>query len=583
MAETLFGKDISSKIPLPLCIVNSKGKVVSANEHIGEVFIYDGIEDADFFALTGVKVSDLYSGAAEKTGCTLERNGKCFKLMVSREEAENEESNLLVFFYDVTNFENLKDRYNEEKICVCRVNVDNYDEFAASTLPEMRMRITAAADSMIRQWAARNNGSINKLNDSQYVFYFQSSYLDKMIENRFGILDEIRQIETEADFPMSLSLGIGMGGKTLLETEEFSRAAMDLALGRGGDQAVVKRFNKIEYYGGKLQTVEKGNKGKSRVVAHALKQLIVQSKRVVIMGHKHPDMDCFGAALGINRMCAMHNRTSYILLDEVPESLQAIYKQARESENYQFINNKKAESVTDKDTLVVLVDTHRQSFAENSNLLSMTDRIVVIDHHRRAEDCVENPTLSYIESYASSASELVSEILQYAAPKKTLIKMEAEALLAGMTIDTNRFAVKTGVRTFEAAAWLRRSGADTAEVKRFFQTDLESFKIRAKCIAAAEFHENGIATSICEGCSEDAQVTNSQVADELLTIQGIKASFVAGRTPQGNTVISARSLGDVNVQLIMEKLGGGGHLTTAGAQVSMEPEEVIEKVLEILK
>ncbi len=582
MAETLFGKEISAKIPLPVCIVNQNGKVVSANEHISDVFIYDGIENADFFALTGVKVSDLYKEVEDDKYYFLERNGRQFKLMVSRED-DSEESNLLVFFYDITNFENLKDRYNDEKICVCRIIVDNYDEFAASTLPEMRMRITAAADGMIRQWAAKNGGSINKLNNYQYVMYFQNSYLESMIEDKFSILDEIRQIETEADFPMSLSLGIGMGGKSLLNTEEFSRAAMDLARGRGGDQAVVKRFGKIEYFGGKMQTVEKGNKGKSRVVAHALKQLIEQSKRVVIMGHKHPDMDCFGAALGISRMCVMCGRTAYILLDEVTDSLQAIYKQAKETENYNFINNKKAESITDKDTLVVLVDTHRPSYAENGRLLSMTDRIVVIDHHRRAEDYVENPTLSYIESYASSTAELVSEILQYAAPKKTLIKLEAEALLAGMTIDTNRFAVKTGVRTFEAAAWLRRSGADTAEVKRFFQTDLDSFKVRAKCIAAADFHEGGIATSVCEGRNEDAQVVNSQVADELLTIRGIKASFVAGRTLHGNTVISARSLGDINVQVIMEKLGGGGHLTTAGAQVDCSPEEAIEKVLNMLK
>ncbi|NCE99382.1 DHH family phosphoesterase [Emergencia sp. 1XD21-10] len=582
MAKILFEKEISSKIPLPVCIINSKGKVVSANEHIGDVFIYDGIEDADFFALTGIKTSDLYSKVDEGTHFFLERNGKQFKLIISRESGE-EDANLLVFFYDITNFENLKDRYNDERVCVLRIVIDNYDEFEASTLPEMRMRITAAADSVIRQWAAKNEGSINKLNNSQYVMYCQYSHLENIIENKFGILDEIRQIETEADFPMSLSIGVGVGGKNLITTEEYSRAAMDLARGRGGDQAVIKRVSKIEYYGGKMQTVEKGNKGKSRVIAHALKQLIEQSKKVIIMGHVHPDMDCFGSALGIHRLCAMCGRTAYILLDEVIGSLQEIYEQAKESDNYIFVNNKKAESLADEDTLLIIVDTHRPSYVENRNLLTMTERIVVIDHHRKAEDYVENPILSYIESYASSTAELVSEILQYAAPKKTLIKLEAEALLAGMTIDTNRFAVKTGVRTFEAAAWLRRSGADTAEVKRFFQTDLEAFKIRAKCIAAADFHEKGVATSICEGCNEDAQVVNSQVADELLTIKDIKASFVAGRTSQGKTVISARSLGEINVQVIMEKLGGGGHLTTAGAQVDGSPEEVIEKVLELLK
>ena len=305
---------------------------------------------------------------------------------------------------------------------------------------------------------------------------------------------------------MSLSIGIGICGKNLIETEEYANAALDLALGRGGDQAVIKQGSKVEYYGGKLQTVEKGNKGKSRVVAHALKQLIDQSKRVVIMGHANPDMDAFGSALGIYRMCMTIGRDAYIVINNVNESLQVIYQQAKATENYQFINNKKAEAITDKDTLVVLLDTHRPSYSENARLLELTDRIVVIDHHRRAEDCVAAPTLSYIESYASSTAELVSEILQYAAPKKTLVKLEAEALLAGMTVDTNRFAVKTGVRTFEAAAWLRRAGADTAEVKRFFQTDMEAFKVRARCIAAADFHEEGIATSICDGWNENAQV-----------------------------------------------------------------------------
>ena len=582
MSETLFGKLVSSYIPLPMCIVNRNGKVVRSNDHISEVFIYDGIESADFFALTGIKVSELFEEVGTNNYHVLERNGKQFRLMINL-EGEGEDANLLVFFDDITNFENLKDRYNNEKVCVSRINIDNYDDLIASTSAEKRMLVSTEVDRTVRKWASKCNGSINKLNNVQYIMYFQYSYVEGMIESKFSILDEVRQIETEADFPMSLSIGIGIGGKNLVGTEEYANAALDLALGRGGDQAVIKRVSKIEYYGGKLQTVEKGNKGKSRVVAHALKQLIDQSKRVIIMGHANPDMDAFGSALGIYRMCLICGRDAYIVMNEVNESLQVIYQQARETENYQFINNKKAEAITDKDALVILLDTHRPSYSENAKLLEMTDRIVVIDHHRRAEDCVAAPTLSYIESYASSTAELVSEILQYAAPKKTLIKLEAEALLAGMTVDTNRFAVKTGVRTFEAAAWLRRAGADTAEVKRFFQTDMEDFKVRAKCIAAAEFYDEGIATSITDGWNENAQVLNSQVADELLNIKGIKASFVAGRTERGTTVISGRSLGEINVQILMERLGGGGHLTTAGAQVECTPEEAIHQVIEMIR
>lgn len=581
MSETKFG-EISSYIPIPMCIVNTKGKVLRANAHISDVFIYDGIEDSDFFALTGIKTVDLYNDSEKKKQFIVERNGKQFRLLFSK-EGDAEDDNLMVFFYDITNFEDLKTRYNDERICVGKIIVDNFDELIDNTPPEHRMTITTEIDSAVRKWALKMNGSINLVREDKYLMHFPNSNVETMVVSKFSILDEIRAIETEVDFPMSLSIGIGVGGKTLIDTEEYATTALDLALGRGGDQAVIRHGNKTEYYGGKLQTVEKGNKGKSRVVAHALKQLIEQASRVLIMGHKNPDMDAFGSALGIYRLCLMCEKEAYIVINEISDSMQAIYQQAKETERYAFVNNKKAEALADKDTLLVILDTHRPSYAESSALIEMLDKIVVIDHHRRAEDSLENPTLSYIESYASSTAELVTEILQYIGEKKRLVKLEAEALLGGITIDTNRFAVKTGVRTFEAAAWLRRSGADTTEVKRFFQTDMEAFKVRAKCIAAVEFHESDIATSICEGWNQDAQIINSQVADELLNIKGVKASFVAGRNEKGVTVISARSLGEINVQVIMEKLGGGGHLTTAGAQVKESPEEIIEKVMELIK
>lgn len=582
MVEPKQEKNLSSIVPLPMCIVNSKGKIVEANAHIGEVFIYDGITDEDFFALTGIKTAELYSSKDENKYIKIERNGKIFRLIIEK-QGEDEYSDVLVFFYDVTNYENLKSRYNQEKICVSKINIDNYDELIASTAADKRMITSTEIDKTIRQWAGKISGSINKIKESQYVMYFQNGFIEEIVESKFAILDQVRQIETEADFPMSLSIGVGVGGKNVTITEEYANAALDLALGRGGDQAVIKQGNKTEYYGGKMQTVEKGNKGKSRVVAHALKQLIDQSKIVLIMGHKNADMDAFGASLGIFRVCQMCETEAHIILNEVSDSLHAIYMQAKETENYSIINSAKAMKYISKDMLLIVLDTHRPSYVENSEVLSMAEKVVVIDHHRRAEDCITNPTLSYIESYASSTCELVAEILQYAAPKRTLIKLEAEALLAGMTVDTNRFAVKTGVRTFEAAAWLRRSGADTTEVKRFFQTDLETFRVRAKCIAAAQFYDSGIATSICEGCNQEAQIINSQVADELLNIKGIKASFVSGRNEKGDTVISARSLGEINVQLIMEKIGGGGHLTTAGAQVEESPEDIINKVLELIK
>jgi Predicted signaling protein consisting of a modified GGDEF domain and a DHH domain len=567
---------------MPMCIVDSKGKIISANEHISDVFIYDGIIGSDFFGLTGINMEALCHKQGKEAYFTIDRNKKTFRIIVSC-EGEEEDGNILVFFYDITNFQNLKDIYNDEKICIALINIDNYDELIANTAADRRMSISTAIDKTIRHWASKRNGSLHKISDVAYIMYFHYQYLESITEGKFAILDEVKQIETETDFPMSLSIGVGVGGKTLALTEEYAKTALDLALGRGGDQAVVKRISKIEYYGGRMQTVEKSNKGKSRVVAHALKQLIEQSDRVLIMGHKNTDMDAFGSSLGIYRICQMSDTEAFIVIDEISDSLYAIYKQARESDNYNFVSSSKALTMVQKDTLLVILDTHRPSYVQSRELEEAVDKVVIIDHHRRAEDCIEKATLSYIESYASSTAELVTEIIQYAGFKKKMIKLEAEALLAGITIDTNRFAVKTGVRTFEAAAWLRRSGADTTEVKRFFQTDMEDFRVRAKCIASAHYYESGIATSILDGENQDAQVINAQVADELLNIKGVKASFVAGRNEHGKTVVSARSLGALNVQLIMEKLGGGGHLTTAGAQVDMSPEETIEKIIEILR
>lgn len=595
MLDRISDELLPNYIPIPMCLVNEKGKVVKVNDHINKVFIYDGIEDADFFALTGVKIESLIeentedieetedtgdTDNTEKAPVVIERNGRNFMLTVKIEEI-GEETVYIVIFEDVTQYSQLKKQYVDKRVCVCKINIDNYDEMVASTSSDDTMNVGVHVDKIIREWAGRFDASINRIDSAKYLILVEQSYMREIIDSKFSILDKVRSVETKVDFPVSLSVGIGIGGKGFAETDGFATAALELALGRGGDQAVVKEGNLISYFGGKMQTVEKSNKGKSRVVAHALKRLIEQSKRVIIMGHRNPDMDFFGAALGINRLCKMQSKEAYIVVDEVGDSIGDIYSQAVATEQYNFVGNKKAAEIIDNETLLVVVDTHRPSYVENPELLKMTEKIVVIDHHRKAEDSIENPVLIYNESYASSTAELVSEILQFAAPKKTLIKLEAEALLAGMTVDTNRFAVKTGVRTFETAAWLRRAGADTTEVKRFFQIDIDAFRIRAKCIAAAEFHEGGIATSILEGENEDAQVINSQVADELLNIKGVKASFVAGKTKTGKTVISARSLGELNVQVIMERLGGGGHLTTAGAQVELSPQEVIQQAVRL--
>ena len=582
MSQDKQVNNIKKCIPLPLCVINNQGKVIDANEHIGDVFIYDAIVDADIFTLTGIKAADLYSAAAEDKHPLLKRNEKVFRL-IAYLMGEDSDSDLGIIFNDVTGMEELKDRYNSKKPCVAKIQVDNYDQLIDSSGPAPKLELSSQIDQTIRKWAAKMNASVGRIKGSNYVVWFEQQYLDKLVASRFDILDEVRALETGADFPASLSVGIGVGGKTLTQTEEYADAALDLALGRGGDQAVVKRNIKIEYYGGKLQTVEKSNKGKSRIVGHALKQLIDQSKKIFIMGHRYPDMDSFGASLGIMRLCSLSDKEPFIVIDDYNESLQAIYKQAKESDNYKFINSEKAVSMAEPEDLLIVVDTHRPSLVQCRRLLDICERIVVIDHHRKVEEFIENPVLAYMESYASSTSELVAEILQYMTAKKVLLKLEAEALMAGMTVDTNGFAVKTGVRTFEAAAWLRRQGADPTEVKRFFQEDLYNIKLKARAISSADIYDNGVAITTCQQVMPDAQLLCAQLADKLLTVKGVKASFVVGRNDEMKTVISARSLGDVNVQVIMEKFGGGGHLTTAAAQVETSIDETVSKIMEIME
>lgn len=358
---------------------------------------------------------------------------------------------------------------------------------------------------------------------------------------------------------------------------------MDLARGRGGDQAVLRNIRNFEYYGGKTQSVEKRNKGKSRIIAHALKALIVQSSKVFIMGHKNPDMDCFGASLGVYRIALSAGKEPYIVFGEYNETMEDIVAEARLTGDYQLINAERALSMADDKALVIVVDVHRPTIVESLDLINSVDRLAIIDHHRMSGDVLPNQTISYIESYASSASELVTEMLEYVVEKKEIDKIEADALLAGIMLDTNRFAVKAGVRTFEAASWLKRAGADLQNVRRYFQANSENFRARAAGVANARILDNGIAVSVCEGNNINSQVINAQVADELLTVKGVEASFVAGKNENGRTVVSARSLGNINVQYVMEAFGGGGHMNTAGACVDESPEQILNDIEEFLK
>lgn len=571
-----------SNHPLPLCMIDSDGRFLWYNKKFADIYQDAEVANAGIYRVTGLRASEFFTEDPVEKPVMVNHNGKTYRVVSSYLD-ENKNNSAVLYWIDMTNYELVKNLYKDEKSCFAYVIVDNYDELIASS-PDARKSIVAAEiERIIRQWAAKQSASITRFRNNQYFVVFEYKHFEKLEAGKFSILDEVREIETDADFPVSLSIGIGVGGKTPQQGDEYAAAALDLALGRGGDQAVVKKVSKIEYYGGRLQTVEKRNKGKSRIMAHALRQLIDQSDQVIIMGHKKPDMDSFGAALGISRIAKNRNKPVSVIINSYNESLTDMYNTAVESGNYRFINNEEALSMADKDTLVVVVDTHRPSMVECSELLGKSDKLVVIDHHRKTEEFIDNATLTYMEAYASSSSELITEILQYSlGDKKDIDKFEAESLLAGITVDTNRFAIKTGVRTFEAASWLRRMGADTANVRQFFQTDMEAIKQRSRIVSSAVMPIPGIAIARCEGKHLDVQVINSMAADEMLNIKGIKASFVVGENEEGLTVISARSLGEINVQTIMEKLGGGGNLTKAGAQIEIPVTETLDLIVKLV-
>ena len=576
--------------PLPMCIVNAQGKVTRASRKIAEVFKYDGIIDYDVFALTGIKMPEFVKAAEEDTPLFIQRNEKTFRIGCgflggsAEEDGEEDHSNssIILHFTDVTEYEELQKRYKDEKVYMMLVNVDNFDELTSSA-GEIESTITANIDKLLRNWAAEMEAMIVRYKDSLYELVITNKNYEALVEDKFSILDKARNIETNADFPVTLSIGLGIGGKSLVELDDFAQEALDMALGRGGDQAVVKNGSNFEYYGGSTQSVEKSNKGKSRIIGHALATLMEQSSRIFIMGHKNPDMDSFAAAVGISRLAKTVGKDAYIILGEYNETMIDMVADAKKTGDYEFVTGERALGLVEENSLVVVVDTHRRMLVESIELVDQVERLAIIDHHRKAEDVLTNPTLSYLESYASSASELVTEILQYRLDKKALSRYEADVLMAGIMLDTNRFAVKAGVRTFEAASWLRRAGADLSRVRRYFQESPDSFINRANGIVNARILEDGIAMSICEGHSINTQIINSQVADELLTIKGTTASFVAGRNEEGQTVVSARSLGNMNVQTIMEHFGGGGHMNTAGTKTDLSPEEILAEIEEYIK
>lgn len=471
--------------------------------------------------------------------------------------------------YEETEVINLEKAREAENLVVGLLYIDNYDELIDS-IDEVRQSLTVALiDRKVNKYMQGIDAISKKLEKDKFFFAFKQSHLEELMSNRFSILEEIRNINLGNDQSATISIGIGVGKGTYMERYEWARAAMDLALGRGGDQAVVKNGDKEQFFGGKRVQIERNTRVKARVKAHVLKELIEGKERVVVMGHSIGDVDSFGASVGIYRIAKTLNRKAHIVLDEVNSSVKPIKERfyTKEYEQDMIIDDEEAKRLVDESTLLVIVDVNKGSYTECPELIEQAQSVVVIDHHRQAGDAITKAVLFYIEPYASSASEMVAEISQYIGNGLRLHSAEADAMYAGIMVDTNYFSNKTGVRTFEAMAYLRRNGADAVRVRKAFREDLEEYKIKAAAIQDTELYlgEYAIAESSSQGV-ESPTVLGAKIANSLLDISGVKASFVLTKF-NGKIYISARSIDEMNVQVMMERLGGGGHINMAGAQL----------------
>lgn len=495
---------------------------------------------------------------------------------------------ILLYFQDETETLFYKKKMEDEAAVVALLYFDNYEDVLSNVESVRRSLLSALLERKLNEHVDALHGVIRKLEKDRYFLVFQQQALSKLMESKFALLDEIKRVNIGNDVQVTASIGVGVGGSNYDQNFEYARTAIEMALGRGGDQAVVKNREKVSYFGGKAQSTERNTRVKARVKAHALRELIEAKESVMIMGHPISDMDCIGAAMGIYRAARFSGKNAHVVIGEVSNSVKPILSTFGEGSGYEgdlFLNCEEAKERITPNTLLVVVDTNRPGYTVCPELLKMTQSIVVLDHHRQGVETIENALVSYVEPFASSASEMVAEIVQYYDEKLRLKPAEADAVFAGIVIDTNNFEDKSGVRTFEAAAYLRRCGADSTRVRKYFRDSMEDYKLRAETVRRAEIYKNDYIISVCPNLEPNPNQTivAAQAANELLEIRGIKASFVLTEY-EGKIYVSARSIDEVNVQVMMEKLGGGGHLSVAGTQFKgITIEEALEKLKAVLE
>ncbi len=575
---------IIKEMDIPYCVLNEEGQLLWGNDKFLEVIVNKkaarkGINNV-FPEITYGKLPKTPEGREIHVQAQ-ERYYRCVLNLVVNDSVANSDETLhfdqiienkriiAMCMYEETEVINLEKVRDAENLVVGLLYIDNYEELIES-IDEVRQSLTVALiDRKVNKYMQGIDAISKKLEKDKFFFAFKQKHLEGLTANRFSILEEIRNINLGNDQSATISIGIGVGKGSYMERYEWARAAMDLALGRGGDQAVIKDGDSEQFFGGKRVQIERNTRVKARVKAHVLKELIEGKERVLVMGHSIGDMDSFGASVGIYRIAKTLNRKAHIVLNEVTASVKPIKERfhSKEYENDMIIGSEEAKELVDDSTLLVIVDVNKGSYTECPELIEQAQTVVVIDHHRQAGDAITKAVLFYIEPYASSASEMVAEISQYIGNGLRLHPAEAEAMYAGIMVDTNFFSNKTGVRTFEAMAYLRRNGADAVRVRKAFREDIEEYKIKAAAIQDTELYlgEYAIAESSSEGI-ESPTVLGAKIANSLLDINGVKASFVLTKY-KGKIYISARSIDELNVQVMMERLGGGGHINVAGAQL----------------
>lgn len=564
-----LAKNTMVNSPFPLVIAETNGNMIWKSNKFTQEFANIDINNilGDLLKQIKLEIENNEESTEQSIHKELEIGNKIYEIL-GRYTKSKEEYICTIYFIDETKCVELEKEYHNSQICVGLIMIDNFEEVNQRISDEDKPLLTAQIEKTIYDWASEFQGLVVKAERDTFVCIFEQRYLAELEEKKFNILDTIKELELSDKIQITLSISVSTEGQSNYEKYKSAQAGLDIALGRGGDQTVVRENGKYQFFGGRTQELEKRTKVKARIVSHALQELMQEAKNVMIMGHTNGDIDSMGASMGLYRLAKSLNVEAYIVNNSTGISLENFMEAAKEEKEYQevIINKAEALSKISAETVLIIVDTHKRSYVEVPELLEETGKIAIIDHHRKSPDFIEEAILTFHEVYASSACELVTEILEYAPKEIELTTIEAEALYAGIMMDTKNFTFKTGVRTFEAAAYLRKCGIDIIRVKKWFQSDLKTYTKISKIIDNAEIINDTIGISIYDENDKDANVICAKAADELLTISDITASFVIGKL--GDKVcISGRSIGDINVQIILEKLGGGGHITLAGAQV----------------